>query len=363
MIEDNLAGGALAGDSRTSRLISDSLGHLPGVQGEAEYRQQIREACENCLTETDLALPEKHRGKVRDRYRAGESLLLVSTDRQSAFDRLLASVPFKGQVLNQTSAWWFDETRDILPNHLEGVPHPNVSVVRHCTPFPIEFVVRGYITGSTETSLWTRYQAGERRYCGIDFPDGLEKHQELPRPVVTPTTKEAKDRPIAPEEIIAEGWMTRRDWERCRDHALDLFTFGQKKASENGLILVDTKYEMGFDNQGTLRLIDEIHTPDSSRYWIGGTYHERRAAGVSPDHIDKEFLRAWFVAHCDPYRDAILPEAPPELVEELAYRYILLYEAITGRPFLFPPRAKGGRSLAEELRAAGVSLPGDQGTG
>ncbi|POR02003.1 phosphoribosylaminoimidazolesuccinocarboxamide synthase [Alkalispirochaeta sphaeroplastigenens] len=338
-------------------MIRDSLGHLPGVQREEEYRQRIAGALGRCLTETDLPLPEKQRGKVRDRYRAGDSLILVSTDRQSAFDRLLASVPFKGQVLNQTSAWWFAETRQILENHLEAVPHPNVSVVRPCTPFPIEFVVRGYITGTTETSLWTRYKAGERRYCGTEFPEGLEKDQELPRLVVTPTTKGDRDRPVSPEEILREGLMSRRDWERCRDYALDLFAFGQQKARENGLILVDTKYEMGRDGEGEILLIDEIHTPDSSRYWIAGTYGQRREAGESPDHIDKEFLRAWFADRCDPYGDPVLPEAPRELIEELSYRYILLFEAITGGAFAFPELSGGGRSLAGELRAGGYSFP------
>ena len=304
-----------------------------------EYKERIRAALGSCLTETDLPLPDKQRGKVRDQYRTENALVLITTDRQSAFDRVLATVPFKGQVLNLTSAWWFEHTRSIIPNQVRSIPHPNVTMARVCKPFPIEFVVRGYITGSTETSLWTRYNAGERTYCGITFPEGLQKHQQLDAPVLTPTTKEAHDRPISPEEILAEGWMTRDDWEYCSGKALELFTAGQKIAREHGLILVDTKYEMGRDDDGTIRLIDEIHTPDSSRYWMADTYEERMAAGKSPENIDKEFLREWFVANCDPYKDEVLPEAPEELIVELAARYIMLYEKITGQAFPFPDSA------------------------
>ncbi|TVR69548.1 MAG: phosphoribosylaminoimidazolesuccinocarboxamide synthase [Spirochaetaceae bacterium] len=303
---------------------------------EAAYRERIRAAIPHCLTETDLALPEKKRGKVRDQYRRGDELVLITTDRQSAFDRVLASVPFKGQVLNLTSAWWFEQTASIIPNQVLSIPHPNVTLARACTPFPIEFVVRGYITGSTETSLWTVYNKGIRTYCGITFPEGLKKNQKLAAPVLTPTTKEEHDRPISPAEILGEGWMTEEDWTYCSGKALELFTRGQELAREHGLILVDTKYEMGRDEDGTIRLIDEIHTPDSSRYWIADTYEERFAAGENPANIDKEFLRLWFVENCDPYRDEVLPAAPPELIEELSFRYISLYERITGRDFPFP---------------------------
>jgi phosphoribosylaminoimidazole-succinocarboxamide synthase len=301
------------------------------------YRERIRAALGNCLVETALYPTGKRRGKVRDQYDLGDRVVLVTTDRQSAFDRVLAAIPFKGQVLNLTSAWWFEQTAHILPNHVLAIPDPNVTLARKCDVFPIEFVVRGYITGTTSTALWTVYNGGAREYCGNVLPDGLVKNQRLPENLITPTTKEdAHDRPITPTEIVAEGWMTEADWRTCRDAALALFAFGQRKAAEHGLILVDTKYEMGRDAEGRIRLIDEIHTPDSSRYWMADSYERRMAAGLEPENVDKEFLRLWFTEHCDPYKDATLPPAPDDLVVELSRRYIFLYEKITGRPFAFP---------------------------
>jgi phosphoribosylaminoimidazole-succinocarboxamide synthase len=307
------------------------------IQTPPSYPERIRRELGNCLVETDLGRGSKHAGKVRDRYDLGDRLVLVTTDRQSAFDRVLAAIPFKGQVLNLTSAWWFEQTRHIVPNHVLAVPDPNVTIARKCEVFPIEFVVRGYITGTTSTSLWTVYEKGERRYCGNELPEGLVKNQRLERNLLTPTTKEEEhDRPISPDEIVAEGWMQREDWERCSRIALDLFAFGQRKAAEHGLILVDTKYEMGRSENGQILLIDEIHTPDSSRYWLAGSYEQRIAAGQEPENVDKEFLRLWFRDHCDPYNDPELPPAPPDLVVELSRRYIFLYEKITGRRFEFP---------------------------
>lgn len=303
----------------------------------SEYERIIRSSLGNCLTETDLGLPGKKRGKVRDSYTYEDLKVFITTDRQSAFDRILASVPFKGQVLNLTSAWWFEQTAHIIPNHMVSIPDPNSLVARACTVFPIEFVVRGYITGSTDTSLWTQYRKGVRTYCGISFPEGLKKNEKLSTPVLTPTTKEEHhDRPISPEEIVSEGWMSTEHWEEASRKAIELFSFGQQKALEHGLILVDTKYEMGLDAQGNILLIDEIHTPDSSRYWLADSYEQRIAEGLEPENIDKEFLRLWFVDHCDPYHDEVLPEAPEDLVTELALRYISLYEMITGNPFPFP---------------------------
>ena len=207
--------------------------------------------------------------------------------------------------------------------------------------FPIEFVVRGFITGSTSTSLWTVYNNGDREYCGNKLPEGLKKNEKLESNMLTPTTKEEHhDRPISPEEIVSENWMTKEDWDYCSQKALDLFEFGQKKAQENGMILVDTKYEMGRDENGKILLIDEIHTPDSSRYWITDTYEERMSSGQEPQNIDKEFLRLWFVDNCDPYNDKELPPAPDDLVIELSSRYIYLYETITGSVFPFPDRGK-----------------------
>lgn len=301
------------------------------------YREQISKELNNCITETELPVGQKYRGKVRDVYDIGDRLILVTTDRQSAFDRILAAIPFKGQVLNLTSAWWFEQTKHIVKNHVVALPDPNVIVAEKCKVFPIEFVVRGYITGSTSTSLWTVYKNGSRNYCGISLPEGLVKNQRLSTSLLTPTTKEKDhDRPISPEEIISEGWMTKNDLEAASKIALQLFTFGQKKALENGLILVDTKYELGRDNNGNIILVDEIHTPDSSRYWIADKYDDRFNSGKEPQNIDKEFLRLWFVDNCDPYNDEVLPPAPEELIIELSQRYIFLYETITGNVFKFP---------------------------
>ena len=306
-----------------------------------DYTKTITANLNNCLTKTDLSTGVKYGGKVRDRYELEDRLVLITTDRQSAFDRILAAIPFKGQVLNQTSAWWFEQTKDIIPNHVINIPDPNATVARKCTVFPIEFVVRGYITGSTSTSLWTVYNSGDRGYCGNVLPDGLVKNQKLAANMLTPTTKEEHhDRPISPDEIVSEGWMSQKDWDYCSKKALELFTFGQKTAAKNGMILVDTKYEMGRDADGHILLIDEIHTPDSSRYWLTESYEVRIAAGAEPENIDKEFLRLWFVDNCDPYNDEVLPDAPEELVIELSKRYIQLYEMITGKTFSFPDKRK-----------------------
>ena len=306
-----------------------------------QYKDRISVELSNTLTETALGSIKKKKGKVRDQYELNGSLALITTDRQSAFDRVLASIPFKGQVLNLASAWWFDQTKHIIDNHVVNVADPNVIIAKRCEVFPIEFVVRGFITGSTSTSLWTVYNNGDREYCGNKLPEGLKKNEKLESNMLTPTTKEEHhDRPISPEEIVSENWMTKEDWDYCSQKALELFEFGQKKAQENGMILVDTKYEMGRDENGNILLIDEIHTPDSSRYWITDTYEERMSSGQEPQNIDKEFLRLWFVDNCDPYNDKELPPAPDDLVIELSSRYIYLYETITGSVFPFPDRGK-----------------------
>ena len=306
-----------------------------------QYKDRISVELSNTLTETTLGAIKKKKGKVRDQYKLNDSLALITTDRQSAFDRVLASIPFKGQVLNLASAWWFDQTKHIIHNHVVNVADPNVIIAKRCEVFPVEFVVRGFITGSTSTSLWTVYNNGDREYCGNKLPEGLKKNEKLESNMLTPTTKEEHhDRPISPEEIVSENWMTKEDWGYCSQKALELFEFGQKKARENGMILVDTKYEMGRDENGKILLIDEIHTPDSSRYWITDTYEERMSSGQEPQNIDKEFLRLWFVDNCDPYNDKELPPAPDDLVIELSSRYIYLYETITGSVFPFPDRGK-----------------------
>ena len=238
-------------------------------------------------------------------------------------------------MLNLASAWWFEKTKHIINNHVIDIPDPNVTIAKKCSVIPIEFVVRGYITGSTSTSLWTVYNNGDREYCGNILPEGMVKNEKLQENMLTPTTKEEHhDRPISPTEIVSEGWMSQEDWDYCSAKALELFSFGQKKAEENGMILVDTKYEMGHEDSGNIVLIDEIHTPDSSRYWLSETYEKRINDGLEPENIDKEFLRLWFVDNCDPYNDETLPEAPDELISELSSRYIYLYEKITGETFL-----------------------------
>ncbi|MFA5670379.1 MAG: phosphoribosylaminoimidazolesuccinocarboxamide synthase [Balneolaceae bacterium] len=308
------------------------------------YRKIIRENIDKTLNETNLPLSNRQVGKVRDIYQIDEEqLLIVTTDRQSAFDRILTSIPFKGSVLNLISAWWFDKTKEIVQNHLLEIVHPNASKVVKCDVFPIEVVVRGYITGSTSTSLWTHYKKGERLYCGNILKDGLQKNEILDQPLLTPTTKEKDyDRPISPAEIVEQNWMSAEDWSYVADKALRLFSYGQLVAQKHNLILVDTKYEFGKDKEGNIRLIDELHTPDSSRYWLLDTYQKRFANNEEPESIDKEFLRLWFTKNCDPYNDTILPKAPNELVEELSFRYIKLFEMITGTNFPFERILKGG---------------------
>jgi phosphoribosylaminoimidazole-succinocarboxamide synthase len=320
---------------------------MNAIESTEHYKDRIKVELNNTLTKTSLPSGDKRTGKVRDQYALDNKIALITTDRQSAFDRVLASIPFKGQVLNLTSAWWFEQTKSIINNHVIDVPDPNVTLAKKCNVFPIEFVVRGYITGSTSTALWTVYNNGDREYCGNVLPEGLVKNQKLDANMLTPTTKEEHhDRPIAPDEIVNEEWMTQENWDYCSQKALELFSFGQQKAAENGMILVDTKYEMGSDADGNIVLIDEIHTPDSSRYWIAESYDKRMAMGDEPQNIDKEFLRLWFVDNCDPYNDEILPDAPEELVMELSSRYIYLYETITGGLFPFPD---AGKSIQDRI--------------
>ncbi|CAJ1971716.1 unnamed protein product [Sphenostylis stenocarpa] len=299
-------------------------------------------ALSNCLSESNLhntvpGLVSKTRGKVRDIYDAGDYLVLVTTDRQSAFDRILASIPFKGQVLNQTSLWWFEKTKQIVSNAVVSAPDKNVTIAKKCSVFPVEFVARGFVTGSTDTSLWTVYNNGVRNYCGNVLPDGMVKNQKLFENILTPTTKAADhDVPVTPDEIIERGLMTQADYDEVSEKALSLFEYGQQVASQHGLILVDTKYEFGKANDGSIMLIDEVHTPDSSRYWIANSYPERIQNGLEPENIDKEFLRLWFKSHCNPYEDEVLPDAPEDLVCELSWRYIFLYETITKSKFELP---------------------------
>ncbi len=298
-------------------------------------KNMIQKNISNCLSDVSfLSLPNLKQGKVRDSFDLGDKLVLVTTDRQSAFDRILALVPFKGQVLNQVSGFWFDETRDIVKNHVIDIPDPNVTVAKKCRPFPVEFVMRGYLTGSTSTSAWTQYEKGRRVICGNVLPDGMVKNQKFDSPILTPTTKsEEHDESISAQEIIDREIIDKKTWDRLSEIVFALFERGRKIAGEHGLILVDTKYELGLDSDGEITLIDEIHTPDSSRYWLADSYEQRFSQGKEPENIDKEFLRLWFKDHCDPYNDSKLPDAPVELITELSSRYIKLYEMISGKEF------------------------------
>ncbi|PIS05087.1 MAG: phosphoribosylaminoimidazolesuccinocarboxamide synthase [Candidatus Buchananbacteria bacterium CG10_big_fil_rev_8_21_14_0_10_42_9] len=295
----------------------------------------IAQNISNVLTETNFfELGEKKIGKVHDSYFTDDRVILITTDRQSAFDRVLASIPFKGQVLNLVSAWWFEKTKHIVPNFIQSVPDPNVVVGQKTEVFPVEFVSRSFLTGTTSTSIWKNYEAGQREFGGITLPDGLKKNAALPKTIITPSTKfEEHDRNITVDDIINEKMMTQEQWDYVSSKAIEVFTYAQKIAKNHGLILVDTKYEFGKLPDGTILLIDEINTPDSSRYWLAGSYEDRIAQGEEPENIDKEFLRLWYADNCDPYKDKNLPKAPDELVIELSSRYIQLYEMITGEKF------------------------------
>jgi phosphoribosylaminoimidazole-succinocarboxamide synthase len=298
------------------------------------------------LSETNLVgLGTKKVGKVRDIYVQPSKFILVSTDRHSSFDRIIAHIPHKGQVLNQVSAWWFEKTKDIIPNQVLAVPDPNVTIAKKCTLVPVEAVMRGFLTGVTGTAIWTRYQKGQREFGGVILPDGMTKNQKLPEPIFDPTTKEDDhDRSISTDQMIAEGLITAELLATIRHSATMLFLRGQQLAAERGLILVDTKYEFGLDEKNELTLIDEIHTPDSSRYWQKSSFEKRVEAGEEPEYFDKEFLRLWFKEHCDPYNDATLPPAPQEMIEEMSRRYVAMYEQITGEQFV-----PGGVPIEERI--------------
>jgi phosphoribosylaminoimidazole-succinocarboxamide synthase len=285
-------------------------------------------------------LPQLDRGKVRDNYDLPDGRRIqIATDRLSAFDRIITAIPFKGQVLTQLARFWFDRTRDICRNHVLEYPDPNVLVCRRLAIMPVEIVVRDYLAGSTATSVWTMYKNGRREIYGILFPDGLRENQKLAETIVTPTTKAAQgghDEPLSADEILARGLLSAAEWQTVRARALALFARGRAMAREQGLILADTKYEFGFDAAGDIVLADEIHTPDSSRYWLADSYERRFAAGEPPESLDKDFLRGWVRARVDPYRDP-LPQIPREIVLEAARLYIGAFETITGESFVLPP--------------------------
>lgn len=296
----------------------------------------IRETIPHALRDVDVVwLYEHTSGKVRESYALPDGRrLFVTTDRLSAFDVVLAALPFKGQVLNQLSAFWFDKLSDVVPNHLIDVPDPNTSLVRACEPLPVEVIVRGYITGSTKTALWTLYDAGNRSIYGYDFPDGLQKNDRLPAPIITPTTKAGPgqhDERLTVAEVTERGYLDVATWDKVQAMALEIFRRGSEVALAAGFCLVDTKYEFGRLPDGTIILIDEVHTPDSSRYWKADT-----VASGTPDQWDKEYVRLWYGQQG--YRgDGPPPALPEEVIVEASRRYIALYEGLTQTAFA--PRA------------------------
>ena len=288
-------------------------------------------------------LPNYYRGKVRENYDLPDGKrILISTDRLSAFDRAIASIPLKGQVLTQTARYWFEQTADICPNHVLEYPDPNVVVGKRLDILPVEIVVRGYLAGTTGTSILTLYKQGQREMYGITLPDGLRDNQELPQAIITPTSKAfdgGHDEPLSERQIVEGGLLTQEQWNTVSAYALALFARGQKLARERGLILADTKYEFGTDAEGRILLADEIHTPDSSRYWFAESYPDRFAAGEKPESFDKDFVRNWVVARCDPYKEA-LPPIPQELIDQTSAVYVRAFETITGQPFAYPRKGE-----------------------
>lgn len=316
-------------------------------------QEDIQAVLPHALSSVNLpGLGPKVRGKVRDIYRRDGQRILITTDRLSAFDRVLGLVPYKGQVLNQLSAFWFETTRHIVPNHVLSVPDPNVTIARECRPYPVEVIVRGYITGVTTTSLWYHYERGARELYGLRLPDGLRKNDPLPQPLITPTTKaeSGHDERLTREEIIARRLVPANVWEQIEAAALALFAYGQEVARRAGLILVDTKYEFG-EWGGQPMLIDEVHTPDSSRFWRMESYAERLAAGLEPENFDKEFIRLWYAERG--YRgDGDPPPWPSELAVQASLRYIRVYEMLTGQTFVpgaYPAGPRIQAALAEVL--------------
>jgi len=281
-------------------------------------------------------LPNFYSGKVRDNYDLPDGRrIIIATDRLSAFDRILCTVPFKGQVLTQTARFWFEATSDICANHVIDYPDPNVVVGRRLDILPVEIVVRGYLAGTTGTSVLTLYKQGQREMYGVRLPDGLADNAALPAAIITPTSKALDgdhDAPLTPHEILERGLLTQAQWDEVSAHALALFARGQAMAGERGLILADTKYEFGTDHDGRIVLADEIHTPDSSRYWRAESYEACLAAGERPESFDKDGVRAWVAARCDPYGDAI-PAIPEAMILDTAKVYVEAFETITGRRF------------------------------
>ncbi len=312
-------------------------------------------ALANTLAKTDLKeLGAKYEGKVRDNYTQGDRRFIVVTDRVSAFDHVLGTIPFKGQLLNRMAAFWFERTKDVAPNHVIAVPDPNVLECMECTALPVEMVVRAYATGTTSTSLWTHYERGAREFCGHLLPDGLKKHQRLATPILTPATKAAigeHDVSASRETILRSGVVSAEDFDRAAEMAMQLFARGETFAKDRGLILVDTKYEFGKTKDGRIVVIDEIHTPDSSRYWIQASYDEAFQKGSDPASLDKDYVRRHLTS-VGYTGDGPPPPLPNDVRIEAAKRYVAAYETITGETFVpneEPPIARIQRNLASRV--------------
>lgn len=319
-------------------------------------QNDLLELIPQAFGESNLPLSGRQSGKVRDWYDLPNGQrLIVATDRLSAFDNILAKVPYKGQVLNQLSNWWFEQTSHLIPNHLISSPDPNASVVYVAEPIMVEVIVRGYITGVTSTALWYRYSLGEREIYGYRFPEGLKKNSVLPEPIITPTTKggaTGHDERLTCAEVVSKGLLDAKTWDQIQTAALAIFKRGQEVARKAGLILVDTKYEFGRAADGSVVLIDEVHTPDSSRFWKADTYETRFKAGEDPENFDKEFVRLAYAEKG--YRgDGIPPVMPPELWAGASERYIRIYEMLSGETFL-PGSYPVNERLVENLKKAGV---------
>jgi phosphoribosylaminoimidazole-succinocarboxamide synthase len=312
--------------------------------------------CGRVLERTDLVgVGRREEGKVRDSYIAAGRRVIVVTDRVSCFDAVVGTLPFKGQVLNQVAAFWFEKTSKVAPNHLIAVPDPNASIVRECKTLPIEFVMRAHLTGITSTSIWTAYARGERVYCGHRLPEGLRQHEALSEPLLTPTTKAAKgqhDEPVSRAEILAQGILDEQTFDRAARVAHALFAEGRRWAESRGLVLADTKYELGLDENGEIIVIDEIHTPDSSRYWLRESFERALREGGNPTALDKEYVRRWLLDQG--YRgEGPAPPLPDEVRCEAARRYIEAYERVTGLAFA-PDLEPAAERLARNLRPFAV---------
>lgn len=297
-------------------------------------REQLERELNNCFEEAYYERWHslyKH-GKVRDMYLLPDKRILIATDRQSAFDHVLGTIPLKGQVLNRLAQFWFERTRDIVANQMIAVPDANVTVAEELKLFPVEIVVRGYLTGSSDTAAWTHYARGVRLFCGVPLPDGMVKNQPFDKVIITPTTKaEDHDESISRDQIIERGLVDADTWEQIEEIALALFARGTAMAAARGLILVDTKYEMGRNAAGEIAVADEIHTPDSSRYWIRDSYFDRHNRGEEPESLDKEFLRLWLREKG--ISDDNIPQLDDDIRLQVAERYIDLFERVTGEEF------------------------------